>query len=179
MTMMMVHLYLGNNYNDNADHYRMDILLPEKTPKVRHCMFLLIFSSSFVIIYFITIPDICLIFSTSTISGSIFLHIKRRNFGTKHISRQSSLHCDKTDIATICKGFLHITHFAPHLSCGEFSLCDRFSSHFTCGETSPHDNLSYGKFSPHDKFFSTTTGCDGCDKYQVWVHWEDMNTDKT
>ena len=52
--------------------------------------------------------------------------------------------------------FLHIspqTHFAPNLSCEEFSLCDRFSSHFSCGETSPHDNLSYRKISPHDRFF--------------------------
>ena len=54
-----------------------------------------------------------------------------------------------TDFST----FLHITHFAPHLSRGEFSLCDRFSSHFSCGETSPHYNLSYVKLSPHDRFF--------------------------
>ena len=29
--------------HDDDDHYRMDILLPEKTPKVGHCVFLLIF----------------------------------------------------------------------------------------------------------------------------------------
>ena len=68
-----------------------------------------------------------------------------------------------TDFST----FLRITHFAPNLSCGELSLCDRFSSHFSCGETSPHDNLSYGKISPHDRFFSTSTACGACDKYQV------------
>ena len=63
--------------------------------------------------------------------------------------------------------FHHIAHFAPHLSCGELFPCDRFSSHFSCGETSPHDNLSYRKISPHGRFFSTSTACDACDKYQV------------
>ena len=65
--------------------------------------------------------------------------------------------------------FLHITHFAPHLSCGELSLCDRFPSHFSCGENAPHDNLSDGQISPHDRFFFTNAACGACDKYQVWV----------
>ena len=75
-----------------------------------------------------------------------------------------NLSCGKFLHMTDFSTFLHITHFAPHLSCGELSLCDRFSSHFSCGETSPHDNLSYGKFSPHDKFF--------LHNHRLWCVWQ-------
>ena len=75
-----------------------------------------------------------------------------------------NLSCGKFLHMTDFSTFLHITHFAPHLSCGELSLCDRFSSHFSCGETSPHDNLSYGKFSPHDKFF--------LHNHRLWWLWQ-------
>ena len=73
-----------------------------------------------------------------------------------------------TDFST----FLHIPHFSPHLSCGELSQCNRFSSYFSCGKTSPHENLSYGKNSPHDRFFSTSTACGACDKFEIWVKQE-------
>ena len=55
-------------------------------------------------------------------------------------------------------------HFAPHLSCGDFFLCDIFSSYFSCGDTSPHDNFSYGNFFPHDNFF--------LHKHRWWCWWQ-------
>ena len=52
------------------------------------------------------------------------------------------------------------------------------SPYLPCGDISPTDNLSSGdflhmtichveKFLHMADFFSTTSGCDGCDKYQV------------
>ena len=120
---------------------------------------------------------------------------KRRNFSTWlifsifFIARVEKL-LHVTDILHIfhcschVETFLHdrflyifplITYFAPHLSWGELSICDRFSSHFSCGETSPHDNLSHGNNSPHDRFFSTSTACGACEKYQVWKYYWSTN----
>ena len=133
------------------------------------------------------IPDICLFSPQAQFLVQLFSTQKRVNrnktdFATKQRKLRQNRFCNKKMLVCSCgevchvetflhmtdfSTFLRITHFAPNLSCGELSLCDRFSSHFSCGETSPHDNLSYGKISPHDRFFSTSTACDACDKYQV------------
>ena len=111
-------------------------------------------------------------------------HKKRVNrdktdFATKQRKLRQNRFCNKKMLVCSCgevchvETFLHmtdfstflcITHFAPHLSCGELSLCDRFFSHFSRGETSLHDNLSYGKISPHDRFF--------LHKHCLWCLWQ-------
>ena len=114
-----------------------------------------------------TIPDICLFSPQAQFLVQLFSTQKRVNrnktdFATKQRKVRQNRFCNKKMLVCSCgevchvETFLHvtdfstflcITHFAPNLSCGELSLCDRFSSHFSCGDTSPHDNLSYAKIS--------------------------------
>jgi len=60
------------------------------------------------------------------------------------------------------------------------------SPHLPYGDILPTNNLSSGdflhmtichmeKFLHMANFFSTTSGCDGCDKYQVWCHETDFS----
>ena len=95
----------------------------------------------------------------------------------KQILRQISMNSDKKKLS-------------PHLTCGEMSPHDRFYftflhmtwffSLFTMRRPisnwtfvmwrhfSTWQSVTWKKFLHMTNFFSTTTGCDGCDKYQVW-----------
>ena len=94
---------------------------------------------------------------------------------TKQILQQNSINSDKKDLS-------------PHLSCGEMSPHDKFCSTFlhmtwffslfTMWRHFPFvmrwnsytwQSVIYGKISPHDRFFSTSTTCGVCDRYQVWL----------
>ena len=45
-----------------------------------------------------------------------------------------------------------VDHASVFNEVGELSLYETLSSNFSCGELSPHENLAYGKISPHDRF---------------------------
>ena len=65
-----------------------------------------------------------------------------------------------TDFST----FLHKTTFCSTFVMWRTFSMYIFSSHFSCGESSPHENLSYGIISPHDRFF--------LHKHRLWCWWQ-------
>ena len=86
----------------------------------------------------------------------------KTDFATKQHKLRQNRYCNKRMVVCSCgevchvetflhmtdfSTFLRITHFAPNLSCGELSLCDRFS---------------------HVEKLLHMTICGACDKYQVW-----------
>merc|ERR1711970_321798 len=86
------------------------------------------------------------------------------------MGRQNSINQDKTDCLHISdvEKFLQMTDLSPHLPYGDISPTNNLSSGDFLHMTICHVE----KFLHMADFFSTTSGCDGCDKYQVCISFD-------